>query len=113
MKGEIRNPVLVIILAIITCGIYYYIWMYKVSEEEKINLGDESINPGMNVILAIFTCGIYGLFWMYNQGEYIQKLSAKKGIQVENEGTLFLILGLFLGPVALYLIQDKLNKIYS
>ncbi|NUM42192.1 MAG: DUF4234 domain-containing protein [Leptospiraceae bacterium] len=69
MVGEQRNPIVTIILMVVTCGIYYYIWMYKISDEQKANLNDETINPSMDVVLSIVTCGIYGIIWFYKQGE--------------------------------------------
>ncbi len=112
MVGEKRDPLITLLLMLVTCGIYYYIWMYKTSEEQKANLNDESINPGMDVILSIVTCGIYGIIWLYKQGERIKRLYDKKGLQATDEGTIFLILGIFFAPAAVYLIQDKLNKLY-
>jgi hypothetical protein len=114
MVGEARNPITVILLSIITCGIYYYIWMYQINEEMRQNLGDESIESTKELILTIVTCGIFGIYWIYIMGERIQKLMQKKGQQVENEGTMFLIFSLVgLGVVSIYMIQERINRAYA
>jgi len=113
MVGQVRNPIVTILLMIVTCGIYYYVWMYKISDEARANLGPvDSIDPGMTVILTIVTCGIYSWIWMYKQGDIIRKLYEKKGMQATDEGAMFLILAIFFSPAAIYIIQDKLNKLY-
>ncbi|MCE9501907.1 MAG: DUF4234 domain-containing protein [Leptospira sp.] len=112
MVGQARNPIVTILLMIVTCGIYYYIWIYKLSEEAKANLGDANINPGMDIILTIVTCGIYGFIWMYRQGDILKRLYEKKGLPATDEGTMFLILGIVFSPAAVYIIQDKMNKLY-
>ena len=113
MVGEQKNPVQVIILSIVTCGIYYYYWMYTISNEQKEYLADESINPTVDLLIAIFGCGVGHLLWNYRQGERIKRMYEKKGLQTEDESTIYLVLGLFFNIAAIYMIQDKINKLYE
>jgi len=114
MAGEARSPITVLLLSLVTCGIYSIIWTYRITEEMKTNLNDESIEPTKELILSLVTCGIYWIYWMYIMGERIQRLYQKKGLTTENEGMLFLILSLFgLSFVSIYLIQDRINKVYA
>ncbi len=39
-KGKVRHPAAVIIFSIITLGIYYLFWIYKVFKENKEFSGD-------------------------------------------------------------------------
>ena len=55
MAPEKRSPGIVILLSIVTCGIYAWYWVYCVSKETKDFLGDDSINPGLEVLLSIIT----------------------------------------------------------
>ena len=53
--GEARNPVMIIVLSIITCGIYGLYWLYKTFEELKQHNGE-----GLGGVVGL----ILGLFWV-------------------------------------------------
>ena len=57
---EKKSIAMIIILTIITCGIYYYVWMYQLSDDVSRFTGDRSTTPGTEILLTIITCGIYG-----------------------------------------------------
>lgn len=44
---KLRSPVGVFFLAMITGGIYYAYWFYKINEEAAILSGDENAHPGL------------------------------------------------------------------
>lgn len=117
-KGEERSVALVIILTIVTCGIYHLIWIYQVSSEIRDYTEDMNINPGLEVLLCIVTCGIYTVFWYYIMGERIGRAQQRAGLPVDNEGVLYLILMIgryfipFVGLVAQGIVQHKLNTIW-
>ena len=58
--GAIREPLMVAILSIITCGIYALYWYYKSFEEMKEHSG-EGLGGVVGVLLAFF-CGIITIF---------------------------------------------------
>ncbi|MBJ7593629.1 MAG: DUF4234 domain-containing protein [Candidatus Dormibacteraeota bacterium] len=46
-----RNPLAVWIgLPLITLGVYYFVWWYKVTNEARRFLNDQSINPALSVV---------------------------------------------------------------
>jgi hypothetical protein len=51
--GEARNPTLVIVLTIVTCGIYGLYWFYKTFEELKQHNG-EGLGGVVGLILSLF-----------------------------------------------------------
>jgi len=65
-KGQVRSPALVIILSIVTCGIYAWYWIYKMSEELQRATGKSTISPGVELLLCIVTCGIYPIYGSIN-----------------------------------------------
>ncbi|MEQ8349939.1 MAG: DUF4234 domain-containing protein [Leptospiraceae bacterium] len=111
MKEIVQDPIKVLLLTFVTCGIYGLIWIYQVSAALSQELPEEGINPGMVILLSFVTCGIYSLIWYYKMGEWLQKAGQKHGKTLENEGTLLLLLGIFFSPAALYIIQERINKI--
>ena len=43
-RGEVRDPIMVAILGMVTCGFYNLYWMYMVCEEMNNGLGREEFN---------------------------------------------------------------------
>jgi len=107
-----RSIAEVIILSLITCGIYYLYWIYAFSNDIKTYLDDETINPGLEVLLSIVTCGIYTIYWMYKYGKLLTTCQEKAGVQVEDNAVLYLVLAIFgLAIVNEGLMQNSMNVI--
>jgi drug/metabolite transporter (DMT)-like permease len=58
--GELRSPLTVLLLGLITCGIYFLFWYYKTFEEMKDYSG-EGLGGLVGLLLSIF-CGIITMF---------------------------------------------------
>jgi hypothetical protein len=96
-----------ILLSILTCGIYAWYWMYKVTQEVT-EFNNENANPGVEVVLSLVTCGIYYLYWNYKMGKRIAVARSSSS----DDSILYLILALFgLGIVSLAIMQSNLNNI--
>lgn len=111
-----RNPILCILFAIITCGIYQLYWIVVTTNEIQATLRnpDGSVNSGGMVILfTILTCGFYSYYWWYKQGQRLAQLQQENGLPQTDNSTLFLILCLFqIGQIVnVILLQTELNKI--
>ena len=93
----IRNKSIpmVIILSLVTCGIYYYVWMYQTSEEINNSLGDTQENSGLEILLTIITCGIYGLYWLYKYNHKILRLATNMGKPVSDNSVICIVLAIF------------------
>jgi hypothetical protein len=99
-----------IFLSLVTLGIYYFVWIYKISSKLK-RLGIQQQDPTTTVVLAIFI-PFYVLFWLYKTGEQVYQLQRSR--QTENNASLYIVLALFgLSIVALALIQKDLNDMNS
>lgn len=107
-----RSIAEVIILSLITCGIYYLYWIYAFSNDIKTYLDDETINPGLEVLLSIVTCGFYTIYWMYKYGKLLTTSQEKAGVAIEDNAVLYLVLAILgLGIVCEGLMQNSLNLI--
>ena len=113
VKGVVRNPALVLILGIVTCGIYLWYWIYCIGSELKGYLDDESINPGLDTLLSVL-CGVYMLYVFYNYSKKIYQAQVKAGIpDAQDNAVLYLIIGLFVPVVTILLMQNEINKVWN
>lgn len=112
---EERNIALCIILSIITCGIYWYYWIYKMNEDLNVVSNRRNDASGATVIiLSIITCGIYLWYWMYKAGEKLNTAGLIQGRNISNNGVVYLILCIFTGigsMISSCLIQSELNNL--
>ena len=94
-----RSPVMVLILTIITLGIYGLVWFVTTKNEMKIK-GAE-IPTAWLIIIPIVN---YIWYWKFSQGI---ELVTDKGMST---GTAFLWM-FFLGAIGMAIVQSELNKI--
>lgn len=107
-----RSVAEVIILSIVTCGIYGIYWIYAFSNDVKIYLGDETISPGTEVLLSVITCGIYAIYWMYKYGKYITNCQEQAGLPIEDNSIVYVLLAAFgLSIVNMGLMQNAMNLV--
>jgi hypothetical protein len=109
-----RSPLGVWGLSIITIYIYYFVWYYKINDEARRYLGDDSIKPGI-ALLAV-TLGtlliIPHFVSIYRTGERIQRMQEKAGVQQQISPALGLLASLVFVLHIPYM-QEALNKIWT
>ena len=111
LKGKVENPTTVLILGLVTCGIYTIFWLWNRVKEMNAYLGKEVVNPMFVVPGCLcFPVVIYGEF-LYCKG--IPEMQKKAGIEPKDEFVLHLVLMILLPYVGSYLIQQKLNEIWA
>lgn len=91
-KGTTRPIPIMLLLNIVTCGIYYIYWIYQTSVEIKICSEREDLNPAIEILLGIITCGLYFKFWYYKYGKIVYKeIPAKAGMNYTEDKTVALV----------------------
>lgn len=107
-----REPVTILLLSFVTCGIYYLMWKYQTTEELRQASGDNSINPGMDLALTILLCGIWGIYSDYRNAKKVFEMSQASGQPRSDQSTIVLILGIFgLGIVSSFILQGEYNAL--
>jgi hypothetical protein len=115
-RVKIRNPFGVFVLSIVTFGIYYVVWYYKVNRELR-DAGRIDVNP----VAALLAISIGWLIivppfvsW-YRTFQRIQQAQRQAGVTGEVNPILgfilFLVAVVFL-PVETLYAQDELNKLW-
>ncbi len=116
MKGTTRGIVQVILLSLVTCGIYNLYWIAVTHDEVNAYIGEEDMSGAMVVLLSIITCGIYGFVWYYQIGKKLQILQSRVsgGLQATDDSVVYLLLAIFgFGIVATGIIQNNLNRAWQ
>ena len=110
---EFKNdPVLVLVLGIVTCGLYLIYWNIKVAQVINAVAEQEVVSQP----IAIFSgcCMPVNLYFYYLVGkEALPKIYARTGQAGKEQSTLLLVLGFFAPMVAAMIVQGDINKLYD
>lgn len=103
-KGVIFPIHLLLLLNMLTCGLFYYYWIYKTTKEIKDFTGKEDINPLIEVLLGFFTCGLYFKYWYYKYGKVVYKeMPNQIGMDNSEDKTVMIVLIDIIIFIALFL----------
>ena len=104
-----RSIATVIILSIVTCGIYSLYWAYvtiTALDEE----GQASNMPAIVQFLLFFVYVGYILFAI-NANNNLNAIRAKKGLPQKDQMMVYLLLGIFIPIVLVALVQMEINEL--
>ncbi|MDO8578886.1 MAG: DUF4234 domain-containing protein [Dehalococcoidales bacterium] len=94
-----RDPIMVIILTIITLGIYGIAWC--VMTKNEMNAKGAHIPTAWLIIIPIVS-----IYWMWKLSEGVELVTNK-----EMSAAVAFLLVFFLGVIGAAIVQDKLNKV--
>ena len=106
-----RNPAMIVVLGILTCGIYTLVWYYQTTEELRIATGDDSIKPGLDILLTFVTCGIWWVYTDYRNAKKAFELSQQMGLGRSDQAVIVLVVDLFAAMITPALLQAEYNEI--
>jgi H+/Cl- antiporter ClcA len=110
-----RQPLGVLGLTLITFGIYFFYWYYKIVDEIRRFEKDDSVRPGM-ALLAV-TLGALILvppfISLYNTSVHIVRMEHRLGNLQPLSPLLNLILLLIVGIVVPVYTQEHLNRVWD
>ena len=115
-RVKIRNPFGVFALAIVTLGIYYLVWYYKVNRELRDAAG---IDVSPIVALLAITIGwviiVPPFVSWYRTFQRIQQAQQQARVTSEANpilGFILYVIALYFLPFELLYAQDELNKLW-
>ena len=113
--GFDRSIATSVILSIVTCGIYMFIWIYAIGKDIRNNLNRDDPNPGMDILLMIVTCGLWGIYLMYKYPTMINEMVQKRGLPVnESLPLISILLSIFgLSIVSVAMMQAEMNNLWQ
>lgn len=104
-----RSIASVIILSIVTFGIFELVWIWKAIGYLISENGDTSLSRGARFGLCFVEAGwiIFGL----QANDQLNAIRAKKGMEQKNQQVVFLILGIVCTTAMIALFQNEYNQI--
>jgi Domain of unknown function (DUF4234) len=101
-------------LPFVTLGIYSYVWTYKVNDEARRFLRDDSIKPGLSVLAFFpgFILIVPPFVAIYRLGTRIARMEAAAGIPSRASGGIGLLLAFVFSLYPLY-YQSHLNGLWD
>jgi uncharacterized protein DUF4234 len=112
-----QNPVVVVLLTLVTCGIYSGYWLYRTTRELRDALGDETLKPGIDLLLSVVTCGIWQIYAQYRNAQLLYRAQRRFDPAVRDQAMPVLLLNLaaivvaFTWFIAIYILQDEQNRL--
>lgn len=100
-----------VLLLLFTCGIWNYIWIYRMTGYTNSAKGEEYRDPTKKLLLCMFV-PFYNIYWTYKTAQRVDKMAAEKGIPSDMT-TLCLILSIFVAIIPPILLQSVMNKIVT
>ncbi len=104
-----RSVAAVVILNIITCGIYGAYWGYVMSRDLQKETGVSKIPPVAICLLLVCVSAAGGALLGYDCNETVNALRAKKGLPAVDNMILWLLLGVLIPLVTMALVQHEVN----
>ena len=107
-----RSIVSVIILTIVTCGIYGLYWVYDTMNSLEQTTGHESgVNALATLLLCIFIEPVGFVMFGIGANEQLNRIKEQRGIPTTDNQVMYILLGLFLPIVLIPIVQDEINKL--
>lgn len=106
-----RSPLGVLGLDIITLGIYFFVWYYKISKELRSALNDETISPMRSLMAMTFGWLIIvpPFLALWNTAKHVRELERKMGVSQTLEPALTIVILLVFAPANTTYVQAHLN----
>jgi hypothetical protein len=118
--AKVRNPLGVVALGFITLGVYFWFWYYFVNREMR-DLGEAhgtsecGTSPGTSLLAVTFGALIIvpPFISIYKSFKRMNEASRITGAGDGFDAGLGILLWIFISPIAIYLFQQNLNKVWN
>jgi hypothetical protein len=107
-----RNPLGVLGLSIITIGIYFFYWYWKINDELRLVEHDETISPTRSLMAMIFGWIIIvpPFIAMWNTAKHLEAFERRAGVQQTIEPSIVLVIMLVFSIANTVYVQEHLNR---
>lgn len=93
--GKERSPAAVVLLSLVTLGVYYAVWYYKINREMRDHDSRIQVKPGLATLAIFFP--IAGWISSFNTASRLQQLQEMEGMETSCSPGLALVLLILTG----------------
>jgi len=112
-RGVVRSPILVLVFSILSCGIYFFYWLYATANELKMYSSRGDINPGLDTLISVL-CFPYILYWFYKYSKIVYEEQTKINSFATDNSVINTLLPVFgLAVVSAIIMQSDLNNLWT
>lgn len=104
-----RNLAVVILLCLVTCGIYPLIWCFSTMKALDEEGGASNMPYIVQFILLFFYIGY--IVFALNADSNLNAIRTKKGLEPKDSKVLYLILGIICPVALIAIVQNDINQI--
>jgi hypothetical protein len=113
---KIRSPLLVFLWSLVTLGIYYVVWYYKINRELRDAAGID-VSPGVALIAVTIGWLVIVPPFVSWYRTFVRIAEAQRKADVPSEaspalGFILFVIAVFLVPIEVVYAQDELNKVW-
>ena len=110
-----RSPLGVLGLSIITLGIYFFVWYYKINDELQRFEQDDTMSPTRSLMAMIFGWIIIvpPFIAMYNTAKHVRSAEGRAAVQQQLEPALVLVIMFVFSMGNVVYIQEHMNRIWD
>jgi Domain of unknown function (DUF4234) len=110
-----RNPLGVLGLSLITLGIYFVVWYYKINKEIKLVENDDTMSPMRSLMAMIFGWIIIvpPFIAMWNTAKHVQAMEQRLGARQTLEPAITIVIMLVFSMANSTYIQSHLNTAWD
>jgi len=118
---EKRDPGIVLVLSLFTCGFYLFYWYFRMYEELEELTGEPVTGTGywLDLLFTVLSCSVYGIYVDYRISQMMHDFEVQRGLPAPGDTATIAVVcdglayvsGMFTNYVTSALQQDQLNKI--
>ncbi len=110
-RGEVRNPVMVLVFTMVSCGFYGLYWLWTSMQELNAGLGEERFNPVKEIALSMLTCGAWGYWLLWRIAESVTELQRRWGVEPQFDAPILFVTNL--AGLGLFFMQNGMNNAWE
>lgn len=113
---KIRNPFLVFVWSLVTIGIYYLVWYYKINRELR-DAGGADVSPIVSLVAVTIGWIVIVPPFVSWYRTFVRITDAQRRAGVTSEaspilGFILYVIAVMFVPVEVIYAQDELNKVW-
>ncbi len=106
-----RGLVTVVLLSLVTCGIYMLYWLYVTTRELQTATGRSQFTPVVILILSLLFTPVGLVLFAMEANARLNDIRAAKGMPPADNQVIWIVLGILLPIVQIPLIQNEINVV--